>query len=62
MLTSGTEPSASSPGVVPTAKVAMIVPAAAGDAVDRASTCTAWVKPQGRKKVAAPTRAVRQWL
>ena len=62
VLTSGTEPSASSPGVVPTAKVAMIVPAATGDAVDRASTCTAWVKPHGRTKVAAPTRAVRQWL
>ena len=36
LVTSGTDARASSPGVVPTAKVAMMAPAASGDAVDRA--------------------------
>ena len=45
--------------MVPTAKVAMISPADAGDPVDSAYTWTAWVNPHGRKKVAAPTSAVR---
>ena len=42
--------------------VAMMAPAWTGDAVERAKTCAAWVKPQGSRKVAAPTSAVRQWL